>query len=401
VSPRTSTLGILALFVATRVLVFLVPFGVTTYPGGHLVMTDVNLYARWSTMLAAGGFPVDDPMWQYPPLAAPLFLLSRLAPRYDVGFMSGALTADAVVLAALLVAAHHRGRFGGAWLWAGAAAIIGPVFLTRFDVFPTAAVVLALLVVSTRPWIAGVLLGLGAALKVWPVLAVAALRRSQLVPGLIAAASTLIVTTVAMWFWFGSQSMAFLEGQSQRGLQVESVAALPFVIGQALGLDVDIVFRYGSMELDVAGAGIAGMITTVTGLGVLVWLGLLRLRGRLDNVPGPDVAFAAVLVSVVASRVFSPQYSIWLVGIAAACLATPRSAMRIPTAMVCAAALLTQAIFPPLYTELIHGAPGATALQVLRIALVVIATVLAVASVVRRGESAVGRGVRIDAGQEV
>jgi len=38
-----------------------------------------------------------------------------------------------------------------------------------------------------------------------------------------------------------------------------------------------------------------------------------------------DVGFAAVLVAVVTSRVLSPQYLVWLLGVAAVCLtaATP------------------------------------------------------------------------------
>ncbi len=400
-SPRTSILGILALFVGTRIAAFLIPFGVTSYPDGHLVMTDVTRYEIWSGTLADGEFPLGDPIWQYPPLAAPLFLVSRAAPRYDAGFMSGALLADALTLLALLIVAHRRHRFAGAWLWAGAAAIVGPVFLTRFDVFPTAAVVIALLVVAAHPRASGALMGLAAALKVWPLLAIAALRRGQLAVGLSAFAIAVVVTTALMWWWFGSQSLTFLDGQAKRGLQVESVAALPFVVGKAFGLDVDVTFRYGAMELDVAGAGVAGTIATIAGLLVLGWLGFLRLRGRLDLIPGPDVALTAVLVSVVASRVFSPQYSIWLVGIAAACLATYGSAMRVPVVLICVAAALTQVIFPPLYTELLGGAPLATALQVVRIVLIVLATVLALRSVARGQGSAVAARIRINTGEKV
>lgn len=400
-SSRTSILGILALFVGTRTAAFLIPFGVTSYPDGHLVMTDVTRYEMWSATLADGAFPLGDPIWQYPPLAAPLFLVSRAAPRYDAGFMSGALLADALTLLALLIVGHRRHRFAGAWLWAGAAAIVGPVFLTRFDVFPTAAVVIALLVVSAHPKASGALMGLGAALKVWPLLATAALRRGQLAVGLSAFALAVAVTTALMWWWFGSQSLSFLDGQAKRGLQVESVAALPFIVGKAFGLDVDVTFRYGAMELDVAGAGMAGTIATIAGLLVLGWLGFLRLRGRLDLVPGPDVALTAVLVSVVASRVFSPQYSIWLVGIAAACLATYGSAMRVPVVLICVAAALTQVIFPPLYTELLGGAPLATTLQVVRVVLIVLATVVALRSVARGPGSAVAARIRINAGEKV
>jgi len=390
-NPTARLLAILALFGVTRAAAFAIPFGGTGYPLGHLVINDVTLYGQWSDLLAAGYFPADDPMWQYPPLAAPLFLLGRLWPRYDIGFMSVALLADIAALVALLVTAQRRGIWGGAWLWAGAAGIVGPVFLTRFDVFPTAAVMLALLV-SHRSAISGALIGVATALKVWPLLALAAMRRSQLPAALSAAAAVLLGTTLILLFIYRSQALSFLNGQVERGLQIESVAGAPFVVAHALGAQLNVPFRYGSMELDVPGAGLAGALATGIGVLLLGWLAVLRLRGRLDSVPGPDVAFTAVLVSVVASRVFSPQYSIWLLGLAAVCLATPHTRMRWPAALICAAAVLTQAIYPPLYTELINGEAFASALQVTRVALVVAACVLAIGSIVRR--------IRISPGQQ-
>jgi hypothetical protein len=46
------------------------------------------------------------------------------------------------------------------------AVIIGPIFLTRFDVIPTSLAVLGLLLLA-RPLASGALLGIGAAIKVW------------------------------------------------------------------------------------------------------------------------------------------------------------------------------------------------------------------------------------------
>lgn len=360
-----------------------VPFGLTSYPLGQLVITDVNLYAAWARLLSSGVFPVFDPMWQYPPLAAPLFMISATGDNPQRMFMAVALIADALALLALLLGARRSGRLAGAWLWAAAAGIIGPVFLTRFDVFPTTAVMIGLLLVATRPFWAGAAVGLGAALKVWPVLALAALRRADLPRGVAGFFSVIVLTSAAMWAWFGESAWSFLSGQSERGLQIESTAALPFVLAHAGGADIAVRYRYGSMEVDMPGAGMAAMLTTVIGLLLLCSIAWARLSGRLERVPGPDVAFAAVLVSVVFSRVFSPQYSIWLVGIAAVCLTGANSRMQTPAVLVAVAAVLTQAIFPPLYTELIYGEVLPAALQTARIVLVVTAMVLALRSIWR------------------
>lgn len=391
-SPRRSAhavarspLTVIAVFLLTRAWAAGSATGATGYPAGPLVMNDVNLYGEWARLLQVGVFPHGDPMWQYPPLAGPLFVLGALLPpNPQAGFMALAFAVDAATMVALIVVARRRDRWGGAWLWAVAAAAVGPVFLTRFDVFPTALAVVALLIVERRPAWSGALLGLGAALKVWPVLALAAVARRRLPAAVAAFAAALAGVTLVVVAMYGGQSLAFLTGQSKRGLQLESVAALPFVIAHAAGAHVDTSFRYGSMEINAPGAGAAALIVTVIGAVALGGLGLARLTGRLESTPGADVAFVAVAVSVVVSRVFSPQYTIWLVGIGAACLAARVTVVRLPVLLVVAAAVVTQPVYPAMYAGLVYGHADSTTLHAIRIALVVVATGLAYWNVLRR-----------------
>ena len=100
---------------------------------------------------------------------------------------------------------------------------------------------------------------------------------------------------------------------------------------------------------------------------------------------------------------FSPQYSIWLVGIAAVCLTGANSRMQTPAVLVAVAAVLTQAIFPPLYTELIYGEVLPAALQTARIVLVVTAMVLALRSIWRGagGPRRSAPGIRIPASSSI
>ena len=112
--------------------------------------------------------------------------------------------------------------------------------------------------------------------------------------------------------------------------------------------------------------GTAAVIVSVVGL-IALPLAVARLTGRLRRIPGPDVAFAAVCVSIVASRVFSPQYMIWLLGIGAVCLVWRRTA-RVPVVLMLAAAAAAQILYPygwPI-RPLISGGVAAT-LQVARI----------------------------------
>ena len=393
-----SPIAVVAVFLLGRAFVALVPFGLTGYPDGHLVINDVTLYSSWASWLVDGRFPAADPMWQYPPLAGPIFALgSMLYTNPDIGFMALAFIFDSVTMAALLIAYRRTGNLTGAWLWALAAVIIGPIFLTRFDVIPTSLAVLGLLLLA-RPLASGALLGIGAAIKVWPALALAAVPRRRLPLALAGAAAAAIVAVTGVWLWAGDDSFTFLRGQSKRGLQLESVGAIPFVIAHSLGAPVETTYRYGSMEISSAGTGFAALVVSVLGLAALGALAVARLSGRLERAAGPDVALTAVAISVVASRVFSPQYMIWLLGIGAVCLTWRETRMRSPIMLLVIAALLAQVLYPPLYSDLVTGGVVAAVLQVLRVGLVVAATVMALRALWLSGRSGTPRARHADDG---
>jgi len=67
-----------------------------------------------------------------------------------------------------------------------------------------------------------------------------------------------------------------------------------------------------------------------------------------DAVVSRDFIFTAVLLFVIASRVLSPQYMVWLFGLAAVCLTETRSRVARPAWIVIGAAILTTAAYGPL-----------------------------------------------------
>ena len=86
-------------FTLTRAWLILIPFGVIPYLGGTLVINDVTLYEQWSQILQSGRFPVDDQMWQYPPLVGPVFALGALVPPDPtLGLMLVMLAFDAAAM---------------------------------------------------------------------------------------------------------------------------------------------------------------------------------------------------------------------------------------------------------------------------------------------------------------
>jgi hypothetical protein len=103
-----------------------------------------------------------------------------------------------------------------------------------------------------------------------------------------------------------------------------------------------------------------------------------------------DVAFAAVLVAVVTSRVLSPQYLVWLLGVAAVCLTRRGTLMRTPAWLVLAAVSVTQLIFPLFYHSLRGGQIYSGLILLGRNALLVTAAVLALRALWRATGTASG-----------
>ena len=84
------------------------------------------------------------------------------------------------------------------------------------------------------------------------------------------------------------------------------------------------------------------------------------------------------------SRVISPQYMVWLVGIAAVCLAFRASRMVLPARLVLAATFVTFLEFPVWFSHVVASDPLGIALLFVRNGLLVAAALLACRNLWRR-----------------
>jgi hypothetical protein len=381
-SPRAGSWTLYAcvglVWLATRVIA-LVSVDMTPW-----MLNDLDIYQSWLPFLDSAHFPNDDPTWQYPPGIAPLFLAAGHLPfAFRWAFSLTILAADAAVMGALLWAHARResSRWAGPLLWALAGLIVGSIMMVRFDVVPTLFAVLAVLLVA-RPAFSGASAAIGLTVKVWPALMLFVLPRRSLPRGLVAFAATTAVVLAGFGLLF-DDSLSFLGNQQARGLQVESVGALPYELYTLAGGEVSFGLKYGSIQVLMGGAETVGLALTAVGLVVFALLAWRRLSGRLEDAAPGDVALAVMLVSVTTSRVYSPQFNVWLVGIAAVALLDGRSRQRVPAVLVVAVCLLTQVVYPWSATQLVTGEPVAIVAQGLRILGLLAATVLALRPVLR------------------
>ncbi len=226
-------------WLGTRAALYLL----ATAPG---LTGDVGIYHQWYTCcFSHGTFPVADPMWQYPPGAALVFWLpGRLPGSYVDYFVFLALGCDLAITVMLCPSARRGGSLAGAWYWVCGVPLLGAISLGRFDVVPVTLSVAALCVTG-RGGVRGALIGAGAAVKLWPVTLLAGMAPGQRLRGVTAAATVL----AAVGAIFASGTVSFLAHQNARGVEIESVAATPFMIWRQAGWHGTVVYRFGAWQL--------------------------------------------------------------------------------------------------------------------------------------------------------
>jgi hypothetical protein len=346
-------------------------------PVGHVFSRkftgDINLYQHWLRQyFAYGSFPGNDIRWQYPPGAAAVIALPRLLPLgYPQAFILVAAAADMAITVLLVRMARIRGSWLGCWCWLAGIPLIGPIELGRFDVF-AALLAVAALAFADSAWGLGVFSGLGALVKVWPGLLLIGAR--DVARSVRAAALVVIAGLVVVGLTTGG-SFGFLTHQGSRGIEVEALGAMPFVVLRVLGMhDWRILHGFGAFQ--VTGPGIVAaadvsLAATVVAFGVLVWM---RWRARAWTLAATgDFGLVATLAMVTTSRVISPQYMIWLIAMAAGATVFPRSSQRPVVILIIPAVALSQLDFP-------FHFPGLLAFHALSVAVVASRDVLLVAA---------------------
>ncbi|MFD0278396.1 glycosyltransferase 87 family protein [Kitasatospora sp. NPDC127111] len=365
-------------WLATRTLLVLLVTGVLRMPGGDIT-TDVWLiYHGWYGVLQTGTFPLDDVTWQYPPGAALVILLPGLLPwSYLVSFWVICGIADAAAMALLVRTGLRKGRaLTGAWVWVAGVPLLGPMIYNRYDVIVTAVAVAGLLALIRRPAIGGMLLGLGGIIKVWPLLGLMGTPSGRRTRRSWTAAAAACVSVGFLLAAGMNGAFEFLTFQKDRGVEVESVGALPLHFARIAGAwDGKVMMNYGSVEMlgpwvpVVSKVMLAG---TLLGFG---WLLLWRFTAKRRNAATMyDAALAALLVFTVTSRVISPQYLVWLVGVAAVCLTVRGSSQRPVAVLILAATPLTLVEFPLMFSEVVGSDPTAITVLTLRNLLLLAAT---------------------------
>ena len=345
------------------------------------VFFDTNYYARWAHGALTGSrVPYRDFSWEYPPgalvaLAAPA-VVERLLPGgffgqhidvlYGAIWVCFMLAVDAAVLRFVLRREAGRPRPPATALWVYGPPLLGALSWSRYDLLPAAAAMLAVVAAGERrPSRSGALAGAGTVLKLWPAL-LAPIQRTRRATAVALCTTVAVGAATALGTRLATGSTGFgqvLTYQRRRGLQVESVVALPLLWLRRLRVPgYPTHYRFGAWEVAGGPAPVLALLIGGVSVAAIAVVAIAHWRLMRTGATAGQVALSAVtitLITIVTNKVLSPQYLLWLLAVlVAACLLDPES-WRPVLPWVLGLLALTQVVFPWLYGDLLRrGWPG-------------------------------------------
>jgi hypothetical protein len=388
--------GVLAWWSATRLLTLLL----LATPAERGIIRDVRYYGYQLDALF-GGTPVTEVLREYPAPAFAVFVpprwLAELTPfTYASIFVVLMIAIDAVFTVALWRAGERRPT-PGLRGWLVLVPCLGPLTFTRFDLVSAAFGGAALLALAARrPLGSGLLAAAGAAVKLWPAALLPALllrrdRPRRVLAGFAGFGAVALVATVAGGGT--TRLLSPLTWQDERGLQIETIWAVPLLWGRAVSPDAWSTPYTRFFAFQVEGPGVAALtrLSTVATIAAVVLLAALWWRAaRATGADRPAglplvgmLAIAATCLLIVPNKTLSPQYLLWIGGLLAAvgAVAPAEPLLRRLNVLLVLACLLTQLIYPVGYGMVTgpHWSNGiGAALLTARNGLLLAVTVLAV-----------------------
>jgi hypothetical protein len=257
---------------------------------------------------------------------------------------------------------------GGLYTFVTAA--LFPVLYARFDVAPAVLVLGALYALHRERWAASaVLLGVAGGVKLWPFgllpVWLAWVHRRRGATAALGAAALVVAGALGVSLpaltHAGRHAASFLEYQTARGIQIESVWATVGLLQDYAGLVTAArEYQFGAFQLMWPAASrfaaLALPVAIVLALGPQVVAVVSEWRGRWRARPDAALDHAAlggILGLMIGSKVLSPQYVLWIAPLLALTAAGPT---RWAGALV--VSVLTTALYPYLHDALAPRAPG-------------------------------------------
>ena len=354
-------------------------------------ISDIPVYQAAYQQMADGNLPYLDFSLEYPPLAAAVFWLAGVLPgAYGTTFSFLMMIALVLTVVPVTLTARALGLSVARQVAAGGITAFVPVLLgglvgTRFDLVLAALIAWILwAVVTDRMTTAWVLLALAVLVKLIPlafipVLVMVHVRRhggSDALKSALTGLAVLVVVTLPLALIAPSGLWDSVSYHLDRPLQLESTGAAYLMAMRLLaGIPLAVDTSFGSQGLQGEAPDLMALISTIVLVVLVLAIALTVQRLLVTQPPSADSAIfvagiaATAVALLVAGKVLSPQFLVWIVPAAV----LVRGRFGWPSAVVVTLSLLlTQAYFPRAYWQLVALQQPEMGLLVLRDAVLIV-----------------------------
>jgi uncharacterized membrane protein len=395
-SIKSSELWQLGFFAIAHVLIFIILFH-TLY---STQFSAVGIYFDYASDVLNGKLPYRDFAFEYPPLSLLFFILPKLlSPSwqvFSVYFQAEVLIFELAGLVLTYLIARRLGKAPWTLLSVYSIAIlaVGPIIGQQYDIIPAITTLLALYYFWLgHHKVAWVFLALGTMIKLYPALLapiflIIYLRNGEyrrIWSGLSVFALCCLLILSPFLIIGPSNLLSLFDYHSLRGIQLESTYGAILLVAQKLGwTTVTLVFNYGSWNFNGNLANIFSQLSTpimaIYLLGCYIFIYTQVRAGKSQFTRLGCYALLVILVTLITSKVLSPQYIIWLIPVLALILGRLRYYVWLLFLFMGG---LTYYLFPLHYAGLMAFSTTEAAVLCIRNVLLIVIAVLAVLSLRR------------------
>jgi len=341
---------------------------------------DLSLYDYWAYQVDNGtgvyGLATE---WVYPALAfVPIWIAGAInIVSYETSWLVLVFALNTAAVLLMVRPATNEKLFSGtyaSWAFIAALFLLGPVAVSRIDSVSAAIAIFGLVALGRNTTgIAAALFTVAGWIKIWPIALFAAMIAAfkKRVKGIVVA--TLISSSViaAGVLAGGTNVFSFVLQQQDRGIQIESVMATPWMWLAKFGLasiffDDFVLTNQVSGELVLEIASVSNYIL-FGAIGITAFLAIRAIRAGRDRTEVFVLAsLTGVLDLIVFNKVGSPQFMIWIAVVLVALVYFGINKSKLALVIGAAILLLTQLIYPIFYLELLGLEPLPLGLLTLR-----------------------------------
>ena len=341
---------------------------------------DLSLYDYWAYQVDNGtGIYGLATEWVYPAFAfVPIWIAGAInIVSYETSWLILVFALNTAAVLLMVRPATNEKLFSGtyaSWVFIAALFLLGPVAVSRIDSVSAAIAIFGLVALGRNTTgIAAALFTVAGWIKIWPIALFAAMIAAfkKRVKGIVVA--TLISSSViaAGVLAGGTNVFSFVLQQQDRGIQIESVMATPWMWLAKFGLasiffDDVVLTNQVSGELVLEIASVSNYIL-FGAIGITAFLAIRAIRAGRDRTEVFVLAsLTGVLDLIVFNKVGSPQFMIWMAVVLVALVYFGINKSKLALVIGAAILLLTQLVYPIFYLELLGLEPLPLGLLTLR-----------------------------------